>query len=69
MVSDIFDFNFQKISSFAAISEITLLELISQLYRVRSLCLRETQLDDNSLYKFSGSSLEMLDVSDTKVCE
>ncbi|XP_019245810.1 PREDICTED: BTB/POZ domain-containing protein FBL11 isoform X2 [Nicotiana attenuata] len=49
------------------ISEIYLLELISQTQRVRSLCLRETQLDDNSLYKFSGSSLEMLDVSDTKV--
>ncbi|XP_009627140.1 BTB/POZ domain-containing protein FBL11 isoform X2 [Nicotiana tomentosiformis] len=49
------------------ISEITLLELIAQTHRVRSLCLRETQLDDNSLYKFSGSSLEMLDVSDTKV--
>ncbi|PHT38297.1 Pumilio -like protein 1 [Capsicum baccatum] len=36
------------------------------LCRIRSLCLRKTQLVDNSLYKFSGSSLEMLDVSDTK---
>ncbi|KAL3326679.1 hypothetical protein AABB24_037394 [Solanum stoloniferum] len=49
------------------INETSLLELISQTQRVRSLCLRETQLVDNSLYKFSGSSLEMLDVSDTKV--
>ncbi|XP_016543186.1 BTB/POZ domain-containing protein FBL11 isoform X2 [Capsicum annuum] len=49
------------------INEISLLELISQTHRIRSLCLRETQLVDNSLYKFSGSSLEMLDVSDTKV--
>lgn len=49
------------------INETSLLELISQTQRIRSLCLRETQLVDNCLYKFSGSSLEMLDVSDTKV--
>ncbi|XP_055807425.1 BTB/POZ domain-containing protein FBL11 isoform X2 [Solanum dulcamara] len=49
------------------INETFLLELISQTHRIRSLCLRGTQLVDNSLYKFSGSSLEMLDVSDTKV--
>ncbi|KAJ8570782.1 hypothetical protein K7X08_037754 [Anisodus acutangulus] len=49
------------------INETSLLELISQTHRIRSLCLRKTQLVDNSLYKFSGSSLEMLDVSDTKV--
>ncbi|KAG5582722.1 hypothetical protein H5410_053349 [Solanum commersonii] len=49
------------------INETSFLELISQTQRIRSLCLRETQLVDNCLYKFSGSSLEMLDVSDTKV--
>ncbi|XP_027768074.1 BTB/POZ domain-containing protein FBL11 isoform X2 [Solanum pennellii] len=49
------------------INETSLLELISQTQSIRSLCLRETQLVNNSLYKFSGSSLEMLDVSDTKV--
>ncbi|KAJ8533886.1 hypothetical protein K7X08_007210 [Anisodus acutangulus] len=49
------------------INETSLLELVSQTHRIRSLCLRETQLVDNSLYKFSGSSLEMLDISDTKV--
>ncbi|CAN4118261.1 unnamed protein product [Withania somnifera] len=49
------------------ISETSLLELISRTHGIKSLCLRETQLVDNSLYKFSGSSLEMLDVSDTKV--
>ncbi|KAK4345635.1 hypothetical protein RND71_035811 [Anisodus tanguticus] len=48
------------------INETSLLELVSQTHRIRSLCLRETQLVDNSLYKFSGSSLEMLDISDTK---
>ncbi|PHT72798.1 hypothetical protein T459_23583 [Capsicum annuum] len=36
------------------------------LCRIRSLCLRETHLVDNSLYKFSRSSLKMLNVSDTK---
>ncbi|MCD9637694.1 hypothetical protein HAX54_021131 [Datura stramonium] len=50
-----------------SIDETSLLELISQTHGIRSLCLRETQLLDNCLYKFSGSSLEMLDVSDTKV--
>ncbi|PHU07385.1 hypothetical protein BC332_23874 [Capsicum chinense] len=36
------------------------------LCRIRSLCLRETHLVDNSLYKYSRSSLKMLNVSDTK---
>lgn len=42
-------------------------ELLSKSDILRSLCLRETQLLDDSLYKFSGASLEMLDVSETKV--
>ncbi|KAH6837789.1 hypothetical protein C2S53_007609 [Perilla frutescens var. hirtella] len=42
-------------------------ELLSKSDNLRSLCLRETQLLDDSLYKFSGASLEMFDVSDTKV--
>ncbi|KAL1541370.1 BTB/POZ domain-containing protein FBL11-like [Salvia divinorum] len=49
------------------IAENNLSELLSKSDNLRSLCLRETQLLDISLYKFSGAALEMLDVSDTKV--
>ncbi|KAI3447487.1 hypothetical protein Pfo_004152 [Paulownia fortunei] len=42
-------------------------ELMSGAYHLRSLCLREIQLVDDALYRLSGASLEMLDVSDTKV--
>ncbi|KAG8374153.1 hypothetical protein BUALT_Bualt11G0101200 [Buddleja alternifolia] len=42
-------------------------ELMSGASHLRSLCLREIPLVDDALYKFSGASLEMLDVSDTKV--
>ncbi|KAL0336990.1 UNVERIFIED_CONTAM: BTB/POZ domain-containing protein FBL11 [Sesamum calycinum] len=44
-----------------------LCELISGADNLRSLCLREIQLVDDALYRFSGASLEMLDVSDTEV--
>lgn len=53
--------------SLAGINETALSELLSGANNLRSLCLREIQLDDNALYCFSGSSLEMLDISDTKV--
>ncbi|GFZ02481.1 ubiquitin-protein ligase [Actinidia rufa] len=43
--------------------------LISETPMLRSLCLRETQIVDNTFHSFLGSSLEMLDVSDTKVSE
>ncbi|KAL2509220.1 ubiquitin-protein ligase [Forsythia ovata] len=49
------------------INETALSELLSGANNLRSLCLREIQLIDSALYCFSGSSLEMLDVSDTKV--
>ncbi|CAI9762133.1 unnamed protein product [Fraxinus pennsylvanica] len=49
------------------INETALSELLSGANNLRSLCLREIQLVDNALYCFSGSFLEMLDVSDTKV--
>ncbi|KZV26458.1 hypothetical protein F511_35675 [Dorcoceras hygrometricum] len=42
-------------------------ELLSGAGHLRSLCLREIQLIDDAFYKFQGSSLQMLDVSDTKV--
>ncbi|XP_059646730.1 BTB/POZ domain-containing protein FBL11 isoform X2 [Cornus florida] len=45
----------------------SLIKLMSQMCMLKSLCLRETELVDNALYSFCGSSLEMLDVSDTKV--
>ncbi|KAK7337205.1 hypothetical protein VNO77_17768 [Canavalia gladiata] len=49
------------------ICESSLLELMSQTQVLRSLCLRETDLVDQALYNFRGSSLEMLDVSNTKI--
>ncbi|EEF28381.1 ubiquitin-protein ligase, putative [Ricinus communis] len=45
----------------------SLLELISEMRTLTSLCLRDTCLIDDVLYSFSGSSLEILDVSNTMV--
>ncbi|XP_071704729.1 BTB/POZ domain-containing protein FBL11-like [Rutidosis leptorrhynchoides] len=42
-------------------------KLMSQTYKLKNLCLRETEVVDNCLLNFSGSSLEVLDVSNTKV--
>ena len=53
---------------FAGISELSLLKLMSQMQVPKGLCLRGTNLIDQALYNFPGSSLEMLDVSNTKVC-
>ncbi|TKY62017.1 BTB/POZ domain-containing protein FBL11 [Spatholobus suberectus] len=49
------------------VCESSLLELMSQTQVLKSLCLRGTDLVDQALYNFVGSSLEMLDVSNTKV--
>ncbi|XP_073222114.1 BTB/POZ domain-containing protein FBL11 isoform X2 [Cicer arietinum] len=49
------------------ICELSLQELMSQTHVLKSLCLRGTYLVDQALYNFKGSSLEMLDVSNTKV--
>ncbi|XP_027350057.1 BTB/POZ domain-containing protein FBL11 isoform X2 [Abrus precatorius] len=49
------------------ICESSLVELMSQTKALRSLCLRETDLIDQALYNFVGCSLEMLDVSNTKI--
>ncbi|XP_019455737.1 PREDICTED: BTB/POZ domain-containing protein FBL11-like isoform X1 [Lupinus angustifolius] len=49
------------------ICESSLLELMSQTQVLKSLCLRETNLVDQALYNFIGSSLKMLDVSNTKI--
>ncbi|KEH24132.1 ubiquitin-protein ligase [Medicago truncatula] len=51
------------------ISELSLQELMSQTQVLKNLCLRGTYLVDQALFNFKGSSLEMLDVSDTKISE
>ncbi|WOG91095.1 hypothetical protein DCAR_0310343 [Daucus carota subsp. sativus] len=49
------------------VSEPCLTDLMSQTHKLSSLCLRGTHLVDSGLYSFSGSSLEMLDITCTKV--
>jgi len=53
---------------FVGVSKSSLIELMSQTLVLKSLCLRGTDLIDQALYNFVGSSLEMLDISNTKVC-
>ncbi|KAK4478720.1 hypothetical protein RD792_014218 [Penstemon davidsonii] len=55
------------ISGCYGIDGVILSELLSGADYLRSLCLREIQFIDNALCSFSGSSLKILDVSDTKV--
>ncbi|KAK7844396.1 btb/poz domain-containing protein fbl11 [Quercus suber] len=50
-----------------SVDKTSLLELLSQTKMLKSLCLRDTQLVDQALHSFSGSSLEMLDISNTMV--
>ena len=52
---------------FVGVDETSLLRLLSQTKMLKSLCLRDTQLVDQALHCFSGSSLEMLDISNTMV--
>ncbi|XP_022767137.1 BTB/POZ domain-containing protein FBL11 isoform X3 [Durio zibethinus] len=56
-----------KFCSSTAADEASLLELLSQTQMLKSLCLRDTNLVDNALCNFSGSLLEMLDVSNTMI--
>ncbi|XP_022634987.1 BTB/POZ domain-containing protein FBL11 isoform X3 [Vigna radiata var. radiata] len=49
------------------VSKSSLMELMSQTQVLKSLCLRGTDLIDQALYNFVGSSLEMLDISNTKI--
>ncbi|KAL9150131.1 hypothetical protein ABFS82_12G149400 [Erythranthe guttata] len=42
-------------------------ELMSRADNLKSLCVRDLKLVDDALYRFSGVSLEMLDVSNTEV--
>nr|XP_027071455.1 BTB/POZ domain-containing protein FBL11-like isoform X3 [Coffea arabica] len=49
------------------VSEASLSELLSQTLMIKSVSLRETHLVDDALNRFPGCSLEMLDISETKV--
>ncbi|CAN0879897.1 BTB/POZ domain-containing protein FBL11 [Linum grandiflorum] len=49
------------------VSEGSLLELLSQTIALKNLCTRDTYLTDTALFSFPGSSLETLDVSNTKI--
>lgn len=51
----------------SGVEETSLLKIMSQMQKLKTLCLRDTNLDDGALCSFGGSSLEMLDVSNTKV--
>lgn len=55
------------IGSCKGVSETSLVEILSHGCMLKSLCLRDTCLGDQALYNFSGSSLEMLDVSNTMI--
>ncbi|XP_028782342.1 BTB/POZ domain-containing protein FBL11 isoform X2 [Neltuma alba] len=49
------------------INKLSLLKLMSQMQLLRDLCLRGTDMVDQALNNFPGSSLEILDVSDTRI--
>ncbi|GMH26341.1 hypothetical protein Nepgr_028184 [Nepenthes gracilis] len=51
------------------VHEASLVDILSRVHMVKSLCLRDTSLSDKALCSFSGSSLEVLDVSNTLVTE
>lgn len=52
---------------FAGVDERSLFDLMSQTQALISLCLRGTHVVDDALYHFPGSSLEILDISNTMV--
>ncbi|XP_021728708.1 BTB/POZ domain-containing protein FBL11 isoform X2 [Chenopodium quinoa] len=49
------------------VSEASLCEILSRGRMLKSLCLRNTFLVDHALFRFPGSSLEILDVSNTMI--
>lgn len=51
----------------SGVDETSLLKLMSQMQKLKSLCLSDTHLSDGALYSFRGSSLEVLDISNTMV--
>ncbi|XP_059463633.1 BTB/POZ domain-containing protein FBL11 isoform X2 [Corylus avellana] len=62
-------FNLRKLhmGGCKGVDETSLLKLLSQTQMLKSLCLRDAHLVDQALHCFPGSSLEMLDVSNTMV--
>lgn len=62
-----YKFHTLHIGGCMGVSEASLSELLSQIVMIRSVSLRETQLVDDALCRFPGCSLEMLDISETKV--
>ncbi|KMT06840.1 hypothetical protein BVRB_7g159950 isoform A [Beta vulgaris subsp. vulgaris] len=63
------DINLQvlHIGGCKGVSETSLTEILSRGRMLKNLCLRNTFLVDHALYRFPGSSLEILDVSNTMV--
>lgn len=49
------------------LDETDLMKLISKTRMLKSLCLRDTRLTDQALHSFAGSSLMMLDITNTMV--
>ncbi|KAL2933654.1 BTB/POZ domain-containing protein FBL11 [Bienertia sinuspersici] len=49
------------------VSETSIGDILSRVRMIKNLCLRDTLLVDHAVYRFSGSSLEILDVSNTMI--
>lgn len=60
-------FEYSFLSHFAGVDKMLLLQLMSHTPYLKSLCLRNTNLDDHVLTSLSSTSLEMLDVADNVV--
>ncbi|KAK8473609.1 hypothetical protein PHAVU_001G188000 [Phaseolus vulgaris] len=65
--SAVSNFETLHIGGCQGVSKSSLIELMSQTQVLKSLCLRGTDLIDQALYNYVGSSLEMLDISNTKI--
>ncbi|XP_074269047.1 BTB/POZ domain-containing protein FBL11-like isoform X2 [Silene latifolia] len=63
------DINLQMlhIGGCKGVCETSLVNILSKGRMLKSLCLRDTCLVDHALYRFLGSALEMLDVSNTMI--
>ncbi|KAF4368234.1 hypothetical protein F8388_022867 [Cannabis sativa] len=68
-ISESLAFNIQTlhIGNCKGVDETSLLKLLSETQMLKSLCLRDTHITDRALCSLRGSSLEMLDVSNTMV--
>ncbi|XP_057549552.1 BTB/POZ domain-containing protein FBL11 [Amaranthus tricolor] len=66
-LSDIIYLQVLHIGSCKGLNENSLADILSRGQMLKNLCLRDTSLVDQALYRFPGSSLEFLDVSNTLV--